>query len=136
MRSENMKIRVIGKKEEIFNLSKNDDVIHISFKPSTEDFMKLVQRCPKIKAIELSPLRHKYTCESSLIYIKSEGIQLFNGKLWGHCGDVNEYYEIPDSVIETIKQLKNEVRSEDEIVREVSKTSKLGEDLIQWISNQ
>lgn len=128
-----MKIRVISSKEEISSLSENDTIFHISFQPSTEDFMKLVQRCPEIKAIQLSPLRHKHTCESSLIYIKSKGIQLLNGKVWGHRRDMNEYSEIPDSVIETIKQLKNEGRSEDEIVFEVSRISKLSENMVHLI---
>ena len=114
-----MKIRVIGSKKEISSLSKSDTLFHISFQPSIEDLFNLVQRCPRIKAIEMSPIRHRNTCEYSLIYLKSEGIQLLNGKLWGHRRDVKKYYEVPDSVIETIKQLKKTGRSEDEIVREV-----------------
>ena len=49
-----MKIRVIGRKEEISSLSKNDTIFHISFQPSMEDVFNLVQRCPGIKAIGLS----------------------------------------------------------------------------------
>jgi len=72
-------------------------------------------------------------CESLKMYLELSGIQLLKGNMWGHRGDVNKYYEVPDSMIETIKQLKKEGRSEDEIVREVSGTCKLSEDMVRFI---
>lgn len=128
-----MKIRVISSKKEILNLSKNDTIFHISFQPSTEDLIKLVQRCPGTEAIEMSPQRHKNTHESSRICMESVGVQLLNGKLWGHRGDVSKYCEVSNDVIETIKQLKKEGRSEDQIVRKVSGICKFSEDLLRFI---
>lgn len=128
-----MKIRVIGSKKEISSLAKNDTLFHISFQPSTEDLIKLVQRCPGTEAIEMSPLRHRNTHEPSRIFMESVGVQLLNGKLWGHRGDMKKYYEVPDSVIKTIKQLKKTGRSEDQIVREISGIGKFSDDLLRFI---
>ena len=128
-----MNIRVIGKKEEMSNLSQNDTILHISFQPSIEDLFNLVQRYPKVKAIELSKTYHRIMCESLKMYLELSGIQLLKGNMWGHRGDVNKYYKVPDSMIETIKQLKKTGRSKDEIVREVSGTGKFSEDLLRFI---
>jgi len=128
-----MKIRVISSKEGISSISKNDTVFHISFQPSMKNIFDLVQRCPKIKAIGLLPNCHRYMSESLKIYIGSTNIQLFKGILRGYHDDANNYYEVSDSVIETIKQLKKEGRSEDEIVREVSGTGKFSEGMVRFI---
>lgn len=128
-----MKIRVISSKAEISSISKNATVFHISFQPSVKNIFDLVQRCPQIKAIGLLPNCHRAMSESLKMYIGSTDIQLFKGILKDYHGDANNYYEMPDSVIEMIKQLKKEGRSEDEIVREVSGTGKFSDDLLRFI---
>jgi len=128
-----MKIRVINNKAEISNLSQNDTVFHFSFQPSMKNMLNLVQRCPQIKAIGLLPNCHRAMSESLKMYIGSTDIQLFKGILKDYHDDANNYYEVSDSIIEMIKQLKKEGRSEDEIVHEVSGTGKFSEDLLRFI---
>ena len=128
-----MKIRLVASKKEILSLSKDDTIFHLSFQPSMNDLFNLVQRCPKIKANEIASHRHKVIGEYLQTYIRSTDIQLLKGNLQAQCIGANTHYKVPDSVIKTIKQLKKEGRSEDEIVRKVSGIGKLSENMLRFI---
>lgn len=128
-----MKIRLVASKKEILSLSKDDTIFHLSFQPSMNDLFNLVQRCPKIEAIEISSHRYKVIGKYLQTYIRSTDIQLLKGNLQAHCIGVNTHYEVLDSVIKTIKQLKREGRPEDEIVHKVSGIGKLSENMLQFI---
>ena len=128
-----MKIRVVGTREEMSSLSEDDIAIHLAFRPSNKDVFELVQKCPNVKSIEIPPSYHKSMSKSILMYLEMADIKLLKGDMWGHRRDLNKYYEISDSVTGTIDQLKKEGKSDDEIVREVSKTSKLSEEMLRFM---
>lgn len=54
---------------------------------------------------ELCALSHKFKLE---------------GNVWDHRKDINEYFVIPSSVIENIKEMKNEGKAAGEIEKKVS----------------
>jgi len=56
--------------------------------------------------------------------------------VWGHRKDINEYYEIPSSVIEKIKEMKNEGKSTEEIEKKVARESKLNPGMVGYILNK
>lgn len=60
-------------------------------------------------------------------------IQLIEGDVWGHRKDINEYYTVPSSVIERIKEMKIEGKSSEDIEARVSRESKLNPGMIAYI---
>jgi hypothetical protein len=63
-------------------------------------------------------------------------IQLIEGDIWGHRKDINEYYSIPSSVTEKIKELKSEGTTVERIEEKVSRESKLSPQMVAYILNK
>ncbi|HII79231.1 MAG TPA: DUF1699 family protein, partial [Methanosarcina sp.] len=63
-------------------------------------------------------------------------VQLLEGDVWGHRKDINEYYAIPSSVIEKIKEMKIEGKDTEEIEKKVSRESKLNPGMVAYILNK
>ena len=129
----NMKIRVVSSREEIFTLNPNERVVHLAFRPSNKDVFGLVETCPKIEVIQL-PKSYMATVSKSIeMFLEMQRIQLIEGDVWGHRKDLNEYYNIPSSVVEMIKAMKNEGKSTEEIEEQVLRKSKLNPEMIAYI---
>ena len=108
MWGKDMKIRVVSSREEIFTLNPNERIIHLAFRPSNKDIFALVETCPKLEVIQV-PKSYKRTVSKSIeMFLEMQRIQLIEGDVWGHRKDINEYFSIPSSVIEKIRELKSE----------------------------
>ena len=128
-----MKIRVVSSREEIFTLNPNERVVHLAFRPSNKDIFALVETCPKIEVIQL-PKSYMATVSKSIeMFLGMQRIQLLEGDVWGHRKDINEYYSIPSSVIERIKEMKSEGTPAERIEEKVSKESKLNPEMVAYI---
>jgi Protein of unknown function (DUF1699) len=60
-------------------------------------------------------------------------VQLVEGDVWGHRKDINEYFDIPTSVFERIKEMKLEGKSAEEIKAKISRESKLSPQMVTYI---
>jgi hypothetical protein len=130
---ENMKIRVVSSREEIFTLNSNEKVVHIAFRPSNKDIFGLIETCPKIEVIQL-PQSYKRTVSKSIeMFLEMQRVQLLEGDVWGHRKDITEYYSVPSTVIEKIKEMKNEGKSSEDIKKEVSRKTKTNPEMIGYI---
>jgi hypothetical protein len=128
-----MEIRIASSKEEILVLNPNERIVHLAFRPSNKDILCLVEACPKIEAIQV-PKSYKRTISKSIeMLLKMKRIQLLEGDVWGHRKDLNEYYNIPASVINQIKELKSEGTPTERIEEKVSRESKLTPDMVGYI---
>jgi len=128
-----MKIRVVSSREEIFTLNPNEKIVHLAFRPSNKDIFRLVENCPKVEVIQL-PQSYRRTVSKSIdMFLEMQRIQLIEGDVWGHRKDLNEYYDIPSSVIEKIKVMKIEGKSAEDIGAKVSRESKLNSELVAYI---
>jgi hypothetical protein len=128
-----MKIRVVSSREEIFTLNPNERVVHLAFRPSNKDIFALVETCPKIEVIQL-PKSYMDTVSNSIkMFLEMKRIQLIEGDVWGHRKDLNEYYDVPSSVIERIKELKSEGTPVERIEEKVSRESKLSPEMVDYI---
>ncbi len=128
-----MKIRVVSSREEIITLNPNEKVVHMAFRPSNKDIFLLVETCPKIEVIQL-PKSYKATFSKSIqMFLEMQRIQLLEGDVWGHRKDINEYYTVPSSVIERIKEMKMEGKSAEEIETKISRERKLNPGMIAYI---
>ncbi len=131
-----MKIRVVSSREEIFTLNPNERVVHLAFRPSNKDIFGLVETCPKIEVVQL-PKSYMGTVSKSVeMFLEMQRIELIEGDVWGHRKDLNEYYSIPQSVIEKIKEMKVEGKSAEDIGVQVSRESKLDPEMVAYILNK
>jgi len=128
-----MKIRVVSSREEIFTLNPNERVVHLAFRPSNKDIFALVETCPKIEVIQLPKSYRRTVSKSIEMFLEMQRIQLIEGDVWGHRKDINEYYTIPSSVIEKIKELKSEGTPAERIEEKVSRESKLNPEMVAYI---
>ncbi len=131
-----MKIRVVSSREEIITLNPNEKLVHMAFRPSNKDIFGLVETCPKIEVIQL-PKSYKATFSKSIqMFLEMQRIQLLEGDVWGHRKDINEYYTVPVSVIEKIKEMKIEGKSTEEIEAKISKERKINPGMVAYILNK
>jgi len=128
-----MKIRVVSSREEIFTLNPNERVIHLAFRPSNKDIFALVETCPKIEVIQLPKSYRRTVSKSIEMFLEMQRIQLIEGDVWGHRKDINEYYSIPSSVIEKIRELKSEGTPAERIEEKVARESKLNPEMVAYI---
>jgi hypothetical protein len=128
-----MKIRVVSSREEIFTLNPNERVVHLAFRPSNKDIFALVETCPKIEVIQLPKSYRRTVSKSIEMFLEMQRVQLIEGDVWGHRKDINEYYNIPSSVIEKIKELKMEGTPAERIEEKVSRESKLNPEMVAYI---
>lgn len=131
-----MKIRVVSSRDEIFTLNPNERIVHLAFRPSNKDVFGLVETCPKIEVIQLPKSYMRTVSKSIEMFLQMQRIQLFEGDVWGHRKDINEYYNIPSSVIERIKEMKNDGKSPEEIEKRVTRESKLNPEMVTYIMNK
>ncbi|MPM65108.1 hypothetical protein SDC9_112000 [bioreactor metagenome] len=128
-----MRIRVVSSREEIFTLNPNERLVHLAFRPSNKDIFGLIETCPKIEVIQL-PKSYMATVSKSIeMFLQMQRIQLLEGDVWGHRKDINEYFAISSSVIEKIREMKNEGKATEEIEKKVSRESKLNPAMVGFI---
>ena len=131
-----MKIRVVSSREEIFTLNPNERIVHLAFRPSNKDIFGLVETCPKIEVIQIPKSYMNTVSESMKMFLEMQRIQLIEGDVWGHRKDINEYYTIPSTVLEKIKDMKTEGKSAQDIEAKVSRESKLTPGMVAYILNK
>ncbi len=131
-----MRIRVVSSREEIFTLNPNERLVHLAFRPSNKDIFGLVETCPKIEVIQLPKSYMRTVSKSIEMFLQMQRVQLLEGDVWGHRKDINEYYAIPSSVIEKIKEMKIEGKDTEEIEKKVSRESKLNPGMVGYILNK
>ena len=128
-----MRIRVVSSRDEIFTLNPNERVVHLAFRPSNKDILGLVETCPKLEVIQL-PKSYMATVSKSIeMFLEMQRIQLIEGDVWGHRKDINEYYTIPSSVTEKIREMRIEGKSKEDIEARISRENKLNPELVAYI---
>jgi hypothetical protein len=128
-----MRIRVVSSREEIFTLNPNERIVHLAFRPSNKDIFALVETCPKIEAIQLPKSYMRTVSKSIELFLQMQRIQLLEGDVWGHRKDIHEYFTISPSVIEKIREMKNEGKTTEEIEKKISRESKLNPGMVGYI---
>ncbi|MDI9395850.1 MAG: DUF1699 family protein [Euryarchaeota archaeon] len=131
-----MKIRVVSSRDEILSLNPNEKVIHLAFRPSNKDILLLVETCPKLEIVQLPNSYQRTISKSMQMFLEMQKVQLIEGDVWGHRKDINEYYTVPLSVMNKIRNMKVEGIQYDKIAEKMSKESKLNQNMILYILNK
>ncbi len=129
-----MRIRVVSSRTEIPNLNPNEKIIHLAFRASNVDFLNLMQRCPRLRAIQIPTSYHKTMSNAIGVFLDMQGIELLEGDVWGHRKDLDEYYTVEDATVSEIHALASSGVSTDEVASQIQKKVRLGSDLVKYIA--
>lgn len=131
-----MKLRVVSSKSEIDRLNRNEQIIHLAFRASNTDIFKLLQNCPRVKAIQVPSSYRRTLSRASEMFLTMQGIEVIEGDVWGHRKDIHEYYTIDDKVFNRIDQLRSRGEDENEIASTVSRDSNISPELVKYVLRQ
>ncbi|HWQ18991.1 MAG TPA: DUF1699 family protein [Methanotrichaceae archaeon] len=131
-----MKLRVVSNRNEIEELNRNEQLVHLAFRASNTDIFRLLQTCPRVKAIQVPASYRKTLSRAGEMFLVMQGIEVIEGDVWGHRKDINEYYTIDDKIFGRIDQLRSNGIDSNEIAGTVSKEAKLSPDLVKYVIKQ
>jgi hypothetical protein len=130
----NMRLRVVSSRSEIPALSPNEKMIHLAFRASNVDFLNLMQKCPRLRMIQVPPSYRKTMSNAIQVFLDMQGIELLEGDVWGHRKDLDEYFTVDDSTMDEIRAMAANGVSADEVAAQIQKKARLGPDLIKYIA--
>ena len=133
---ETMKLRVVSSKKEIDGLNRNEQLIHLAFRAANTDIFKLLQNCPRIRAVQVPSSYRKTLSRASEMFLVMQGVELIEGDLWGHRKDIDEYYCIDEMVLERIDALQSSGENANDIARTISRDTKLSPALVKYLIKQ
>ncbi len=129
-----MRLRVVSSKNEISALNPNEKIVHLAFRASNVDFLNLMQKCPRLRMIQVPPSYKKTLSNAIQVFMDMQGIELLEGDVWGHRKDLDEYFTVDDATIEEIRSLADSGTSIDDVASQIQKKARLGPDLIKYIA--
>jgi hypothetical protein len=129
-----MRIRVVSSRNEISNLSSNEKMIHLAFRASNVDFLNLMQKCPRLRMIQVPPSYQKTMSNAIQVFLDMQGIELLEGDVWGHRKDLDEYFTIEDNTLEEIRNLADSGLEMDEVIDRTQEKARIGPDMIKYIA--
>ena len=129
-----MRLRVVSSKNEISNLNPNEKMIHLAFRASNVDFLSLMQRCPRLRMIQVPPSYKKTMSNAMQVFLDMQGVELLEGDVWGHRKDLDEYFTVEDATLEEIRTLSSGGASMEDISAQLQKKARLGPELIKYIT--
>jgi len=131
-----MKLRVVSSKSEIEELNRNEQLVHLAFRASNTDIFRLLQSCPRVRAIQVPTSYRKTLSRASEMFLLMQGVELIEGDVWGHRKDINEYYTIDERVFRRIDQLRSNGVEASDIADTISRESKLSAELVKYVIKQ
>ena len=129
-----MRLRVVSSKNEITSLNSNEKMVHLAFRASNVDFLNLMQRCPRLRMIQVPPSYRKTMSNAIQVFLEMQGIDLLEGDVWGHRKDLDEYFTVDDATLEEIRSMASTGANVDELATQIQKKARLGPDLIKYIA--
>lgn len=130
-----MKIRVVSSKKEIDTLNANERLVHLAFRASNTDFLSLMKKCPRLRAVQIPPSYKKTMSNAITMFMDMQGVDLLEGDVWGHRKDIDEYFTVDETTLNEIKSAVASGKKLDEMAEEIQKKTKLAPDLIRYIAS-
>ncbi len=129
-----MRLRVVSARSEIPNLNQNEKMIHMAFRASNVDFLNLMQRCPRLRLIQVPPSYRRTMSDAIRVFMDMQGIELLQGDVWGHRKDLDEYFTVEDSTLNEIRSLAASGANMDDVTTQIQKTARIGPELVKYIA--
>ncbi len=128
-----MRLRIVSSKREISKLDSTEEIVHITFRPSNTDVVMLIKACPNLTAVHIPNSYKKTMSKSAIMFLSTNNIKLLEGDVWGHRKDIDRYYTVSEAVISEILSHQKNGLQRAEIVKKISRNSRLDPDLINYI---
>ncbi len=129
-----MRLRVISTRSEIPNLNPNERMVHLAFRASNVDYLNLMQKCPRLRMIQVPP-SYKKTMSSAIgVFLDMQGVELLEGDVWGHRKDIDEYFTVEEATIGEIQALAASGRTMDDVATQIQQKARIGMDLIKYVA--
>ena len=116
-----MRHRVVSEKTEIPNLNSNEKMVHMAFRASNVDFLNLMQRCPRLRTVQIPHSYQKTMSNAIQLFLEMQGIELLEGDVWGHRKDLDEYYTVDDATVEEIRALAASGTDADDVANQIQR---------------
>jgi len=129
-----MRLRVVSARNEIPNLNPNEKMVHLAFRASNVDFLNLMQKCPRLRMIQVPPSYRKTMSNAIQVFLGMQGVELLEGDVWGHRKDLNEYFSVEDATMNEIRSLVAGGTNMDDLTSQVQKKARIGPELIKYIA--
>ena len=129
-----MRLRVVSARSEIPNLNQNEKMIHMAFRASNVDFLNLMQRCPRLRLIQVPPSYRRTMSDAIRVFMDMQGIELLQGDVWGHRKDLDEYFTVEDSTLNEIRSLAASGANMDDVTTQIQKTARISPELVKYIA--
>jgi hypothetical protein len=129
-----MRLRVISARNEIPNLNPNEKTVHLAFRASNVDFLNLMQRCPRLRMIQVPPSYRKTMSNAIQVFLDMQGVEMLEGDVWGHRKDLDEYFTVEDSTLEEIRALAAGGASSDDVADQIQRKARISSELIKYIA--
>ena len=129
-----MRLRVISARNEIPNLNPNEKTVHMAFRASNVDFLNLMQRCPRLRMIQVPPSYRKTMSNAIQVFLEMQGVEMLEGDVWGHRKDLDEYFTVEDATLNEIRSLAASGANMDDMASQIQKTARIGPELIKYIA--
>lgn len=126
-------MRVISSRNEITKVNPEEKFVHFAFRPSNKDIFLLAETCPKLQIIQLPVSYIKSMSKAIEMFLEMQKINLFQGDVWGHRKDLNDYYNTPSSVLMKIKDMKDEGVPEEKIACKIAKEYRFNPKMVSYI---
>ena len=131
-----MKLRVVSSKNEIDDLNKNEQMVHLAFRAANTDVFRLIQICPRVRVVQVPSSYRKTLSKASEMFLTIQGVELIEGDVWGHRKDIDEYYNIDETIIKRIDRLRASGADATDIASAVSRETKLSRELVAYLIKQ
>ncbi len=131
-----MKLRVVSSRNDIENLNRNEQMVHLAFRAANTDVFKLIQNCPRIRMVQVPASYRRTLSKASEMFLTIQGVELVEGDVWGHRRDIDEYYDIDDGVMKRIDRLQASGASTSDIASAISRETKLSRELVAYLIKQ
>ena len=129
-----MRLRVVSARNEIPNLNPNEKTVHLAFRASNVAFLNLMQRCSRLRMIQVLPSYRKTMSNAIQVFLDMQGIELLEGDVWGHRKDLDEYFTVDDTTMEEIRSLAASGASMEDVANQIQKKARIGPELIKYIA--
>ena len=129
-----MRLRVVSARSEIPNLNPHEKMIHMAFRASNVDFLNLMQRCPRLRLIQVPPSYRRTMSDAIQVFMDMQGIELLQGDVWGHRKDLDEYFTVEDATLNEIRSLAASGANMDDVTTQIQKTARIGPELVKYIA--
>jgi hypothetical protein len=129
-----LRLRVVSARNEIPNLSPNEKMVHLAFRASNVDFLNLMQKCPRLRMIQVPPSYRKTMSNAIQVFLDMQGIELLEGDVWGHRKDLDEYFTVEGTTLEEIRAMAASGASMDDVTNQMKTKARISPELVKYIA--